>query len=125
MSARLLWLDRLGIGVSLACAVHCAGLAALALAPAIAREAEALHAWEAPLLWSALVLGALSLVPSYRAHGHVLPLALFGAGAMSVLLGHSLPGLEIALTLPGVVVVASAHALNLRHCASHAAAARH
>lgn len=115
--------DRLGIGVSLTCAVHCAATGALSLVPSLAStslgaSSAALEWMEAPLLVGALFVGLWSLVPSYRTeHGRPLPLALFLVGLVHLVLSRLVEGnLEVALTVAGVAFVAAAHVLNLRYC---------
>lgn len=120
--------DRLGIGVSLTCAVHCAATGALSLVPSLASStlgasSEALEWVEAPLLVGALFVGLWSLVPSFRnEHGKPWPLALFVAGLAHLFASRVVEGsAEIGLTVLGVGLVALAHGLNLRYCGlSHA-----
>lgn len=121
-AGRRSWLDRVGIGVSITCAIHCVGVAVLAAAPAFAASAssglgERLESFEGALLWCAIAIGAIALVPAYlRDHRKPLPLALFGSGIALLAASRVLEasGLEIAITVVGVALVASAHALNLR-----------
>lgn len=122
------WLDRLGIGVSITCAVHCVGAAILAAAPAFAATAspalgERFETAESALLWVALGIGALALVPAYlREHRRPLPLALFTGGLACLVASRLIDasGLEIAGTVAGVALVSSAHLLNIRaHRAAH------
>jgi hypothetical protein len=125
--------DRLGIGVSLTCAIHCAATGALSLLPSLASTSlgaagEALEWLEAPLLAGALLVGLWSLVPSYRTeHGRPLPLALFLVGLAHLVASRLVEGgAEIVLTVAGVALVATAHALNLRYCGlSHGSPTSH
>lgn len=120
--ARSSWLDRVGIGVSITCAIHCIGAALLAAAPAFAASAspalgERFEAAEGALLWVALGVGALALVPAYlRDHRNPAPLGLFGGGIALLAASRAFEagGLEIAVTVAGVALVASAHLVNLR-----------
>jgi len=119
---RRAWLDRVGVGVSLTCAVHCVGAALLAAAPAFAASSapalgEGLEWMEGALLWIALGVGSFALVPSYlREHRRALPLVLFAVGLGSIALARALDGefAEIAGTVTGVALVAGAHVVNLR-----------
>lgn len=119
--------DRLGIGVSLTCAVHCAATGALSLAPSLmgaASHGETLELVELPLLLMALVVGLYSLVPAYRTeHGRPQPLALFLAGLGLLFVSRLVEGpAELVSTVTGVGLVACAHLVNLRLCArAHAA----
>ena len=116
------WLDRLGVGVSLTCAVHCVFAGLLAAAPAFAASTapalgEGLEWLEGALLWFALGIGSFALVPSYlREHRRALPLALFALGLGVIAISRWLEGdaLEIGGTVTGVALVASAHVANLR-----------
>lgn len=118
---RRAWLDRLGVGVSITCGIHCVGAALLAAAPAFAASTapalgEGLEWLEGALLWIALGVGSIALVPSYlREHRNVLPLILFALGIGVIALVRSASDeLEIAGTVTGVALVASAHLVNLR-----------
>jgi hypothetical protein len=111
-------LDRLGIGVSLTCAVHCVASAVLGVIPALAGRIAFLEWIELPMLIVALVVGTTSLVPASRAHGHRGPLALFASGMVLLLLSRFAPEgpAELALTVSGFTPVALAHLWNLRLC---------
>lgn len=112
-------LDRLGIGVSLTCAVHCIASAILGVIPALAGRVAFLEWIELPMLVVALVVGTTSLVPASRAHGHRGPLALFAAGMVLLILSRFVPtegSAELALTVSGFTPVALAHLWNLRLC---------
>lgn len=121
-AGRAPWLDRLGIGVSITCAIHCVAAGLLAAAPAFAATAApelgAQFEWaEGALLWAALGVGTLALVPAYlREHHRPLPLALFGAGLALLALSRTIDAdfVEIGGTVAGVALVAGAHVLNLR-----------
>lgn len=111
--------DRLGIGVSLTCAVHCAAVGALSLVPSLLGGAsEALEAFEMPLLLAALAIGLLALVPAYRREHHrPQPLALFGLGAASLLGSRFVAEtVELGATVTGIACVAGAHLWNLHAC---------
>lgn len=115
-------LDRVGIGVSVACAIHCVLAALLAAAPAFAATAapslgEGFEWLETALLWMALGIGAFALVPAYlREHRRAWPLVLFGLGIALVASVRAVDSetLEVSGTVSGVALIASAHLLNLR-----------
>lgn len=119
--------DRMGIGVSVGCAVHCAATGALSIAPSFASFggaegsslAEVLEWLETPFLAFALLVGLYALVPAYRnEHGNPQPLALFFVGLAQLAASRFVEGpMEIAITVLGVAFVASAHFVNLRACA--------
>ena len=108
-------LDKAGIGVSLACAVHCVLAAGLALVPALAAGGAAMELVEGPLLWGALALGILSLAPSYRHHRNLAPISWFVAGVTVIAISHTTEGLlETLGTVCGVALVSTGHVLNMR-----------
>lgn len=112
-------LDRLGVGVSLGCAIHCiaAGLVSALPSAALGFEAEWLELLEWPLLIAAAAIGLTSLVPSFRDHGSRVPLALFALGMGILGLSRIVPdAAEIATTVAGVTAITSAHLVNLRLC---------
>ena len=118
--------DKLGIGVSLTCAIHCVITALLSLLPTMGMSAltgAAMEWLELPLLFGALSVGLFALVPTYlREHKSARPIQLFGTGIAFVVASRFFSGMtETALTVVGVVFVASAHVVNLRlHAAHHA-----
>lgn len=114
-------LDRLGIGISLGCAIHCVASALIALVPSLLPRdlSPWLERLEWPFLVGAAIVGATSLVPSFRRHGDARPVSLFTLG-MGMLAGSRFMHgpMEIALTVTAVTIVAAAHVLNLRACSS-------
>jgi hypothetical protein len=120
--------DKLGIGVSLTCAVHCVITALLSLLPTMGFSAiggAAMEWLELPLLLGALGVGLFALVPTFlREHKDARPISLFATGIAFVGASRAFSGMiETGLTVVGVVFVASAHVVNLRlHAAHHAKA---
>ncbi len=117
-------LDRLGVGVSLGCAIHCiaAGLVSALPSAALGFEAEWLELLEWPFLIAAAAIGLSSLVPSLRHHGSRVPLSLFALGMGILALSRVAPdAAEIATTVAGVAAITSAHLFNLRLCHPRAA----
>jgi hypothetical protein len=111
-------LDRVGIGVSLTCAIHCIATALLGVVPALAGRLAILESIELPMLVAALVVGIASLVPAARAHHHRGPLGLFSAGMLLLIASRFVPegAPELILTVGGFTPVALAHVWNLRLC---------
>lgn len=109
-------LDRVGVALSGLCVVHC--LAGLVLVSVLGLGAEALlaPAWHRAGLALAIVIGAVTIGLGVMRHGRLLPLvvACVGLALMSGGLFVSHGAEEAALTVPGVVLVALAHLLNLR-----------
>lgn len=109
-------LDRMGLIVSGLCMVHClAGLfligmlglgGGLLLHPAIHRVGLIL----------AVVIGAATIGANALRHGHRLPLMVGGTGlllmAAAIVSDHGLA--EAVMTIGGVLLVATAHVINLR-----------
>jgi hypothetical protein len=117
--------DKLGIGVSLTCAVHCVITALVSLLPTMGVSAfgPAMEWLELPLLFGALCVGLFALLPAYlREHRRPLPLVLFGIGICFITASRFVTGMpETGLTVVGICFVASAHVVNLRlHAAHHA-----
>lgn len=130
--------DRLGIGVSMTCAVHCVLSSMVALAPTFGISAlgvtgpgafgigTAMEWLELPLLLGALGIGLWALVPGYlRDHKKPLAVRLFVVGIGLIFASRLVVGpletspLETGLTVVGVIFVASAHIANLRAHAAH------
>lgn len=108
--------DRLGVLISGLCMVHCvAGLFLISvlgvgggvlLNPAIHRFG----------LVAAFVVGLLTIGAGALRHGHRLPLALgaLGLALMAAAIASDHGTAEALLTICGVVLVASAHIVNMR-----------
>ncbi|MBU0555269.1 MAG: MerC domain-containing protein [Alphaproteobacteria bacterium] len=110
-------LDRLAIGLSGLCAVHCLTTAvAVGLLSSLAGIFEA-HIIHEGGLAIAMVLGALALGQGARRHGMALPVAIgaLGLGIMAgaLSLPHGWEG-ETPYTLLGVALLAFGHELNRR-----------
>lgn len=110
-------MDRVGIALSSLCVVHC--LAGLVLVSVLGLGGEALLApvWHRAGLALAVGIGAVTIGLGVRRHGQLAPLivASFGLALMTGALVVRHGPLEAALTVPGVLLVATAHFLNLRH----------
>lgn len=115
--------DKLGIGVSLTCAVHCVITALVSLLPTMGVSAfgPTMEWMELPLLFGALCVGLFALLPTYfREHHKPLPLVLFGIGICFIVASRFVAELmETALTVIGIAFVATAHVVNLRLHARH------
>lgn len=107
-------LDRLAIGLSGLCLVHCLAttvLLALAAAAGGLLGAEWIHEVGLGL---AMVMGAISLGRGILEHGYSMPSAIGGLG-LGVMAGAlTLPhdGTEALFTVVGVAVLALGHRLN-------------
>src|SRR5437762_14010876 len=108
-------LDRIAMGLSGLCLVHCVGTAVL-----LGLLASASGFLGRPIIHEvglslAMLIGALALGRGYFEHGFILPPAV-GALGLSVMGGAlTLPegGHEAIYTMTGVLIVALAHRLNM------------
>lgn len=121
--------DRVAIGLSVACLVHCLALPiALLLAPTLG---PLMLGTESPVHWLllglALPVSVYALWHGYRAHGQVLGLWLGALGLviMLVAVSHIFDrSLETGLTVIGVSLLLVAHLLNLRNESVHRSSTR-
>lgn len=110
------WLDRLAIGMSGLCLVHCLGTAIVVALLASAGSFLLHPAIHETGLAIAICLGAVALGRGTFTHGHILPAAVGGlglgvmAGALSLPHGDG----EAVYTIIGVAIVALGHDLNRR-----------
>jgi hypothetical protein len=107
-------LDRIAIGLSGLCMVHCLATAVLLGLLASAGGflgSPWIHEIGLPL---AMVLGAVALGRGISEHGFLLPSAVgsLGLAVMAVALGLPHDGSEAALTVLGVATLALGHRLN-------------
>ena len=108
-------LDRIAMGLSGLCLVHCLGTAIL-----LGLLASAGGLLGAPIIHEvgltfAMILGSIALVRGILEHGFMMPSAIGGLG-LGVMAGAlSLPhdGTEAAYTVAGVLILALGHRLNV------------
>ena len=118
-TTRLGWfpgLDRLAIGLSGLCVVHCLATAVLiALASAAGGLLLSPHIHEFGLA-IAIPLGALALGRGIWAHGYMMPSSVgaLGLGVMAGALTLPHSDMEVVYTLIGVGLLALGHDLNRR-----------
>jgi len=119
-------LDRVAIGLSSLCLVHCIATVLLTAALASAGAALANPAWHEVGFTLAMLIGAIALGRGFATHRDWRPLLLGACGL--ALMGVGLVGAdglpEIAATMAGVVLLAIAHRRNARcgHDHGHARA---
>ncbi|HEX3676691.1 MAG TPA: MerC domain-containing protein [Sphingomicrobium sp.] len=108
-------LDRLAMGLSGLCAVHCVATAVL-----LGLVASAGGLLGKPIIHEvglslAMVLGAIALGRGIREHGFFLPSAVgvTGLGLMAYAMSLHESGYEPAFTILGVLVLALGHRLNI------------
>ena len=107
-------LDRLAIGLSGLCLVHCLGTTAFLAVIATAGGALGADWIHEVGLVLAMIMGAVSLGRGIFEHGYMMPSAVGGLG-LGVMAGAlTLPhdGSEAIYTMMGVVILALGHRLN-------------
>lgn len=112
-------LDALGIGASLACAVHCVALPLLAAVLPLAGAAVHYEPLEYLLLGATPVVGLAALYRGYRyQHRRIRPSVLFIIGFALLMAGHFwFPHeWELAGIALGAGLLIAAHIDNIRFC---------
>ena len=109
-------LDRLAMGLSGLCAVHC--VATVVLLGLVASAGGLLGK---PIIHEvglslAMIIGAVALGRGVREHGFLLPSAVGAVGLATMAYAMSLheTGFEPAFTIVGVTILAFGHRLNIR-----------
>jgi hypothetical protein len=120
MKFKVNW-DALGIGASLACAIHCALLPLfLSSLPLFGINIINNTGFEVGMILLALGIGSYSLYHGYKKHHHsFLPLFLFFTGFAFLVLKQFFIRYENWLLIPGVVLIIVAHVINYRSCRVH------
>ena len=106
--------DRLAIGLSGLCLVHCLGTTAFLAVIATAGGALGAEWIHEVGLVAAMLMGAVALGRGIFVHGYMMPSAVGGLG-LGVMAGAlTLPhdGSEAVYTMMGVVILALGHRLN-------------
>jgi hypothetical protein len=120
MKLKVNW-DLLGIGASLACAIHCA-LLPLILSSLPLFGINIIHhtGFEIGMIFLALSIGSYSLYHGYKKHHHSLfPLSLFITGFIFLVMKQFFIQYETWLLVPAVLLIITAHLLNFRFCRVH------
>jgi len=117
MKLQVNW-DALGIATSLVCAIHCAVLPLLLSSlPLFGINIIHNNFFEAGMIALAFVVGSLALFHGYRRHHHrLLPLLIFATGFTFLVLKEMSLSYEVALLIPAVSFILTAHYLNYRFC---------
>jgi uncharacterized membrane protein len=121
MKFRVNW-DALGIGASLACAIHCALLPMISTSlPLFGINIIHNTGFEVAMMLLALFIGTYSLYHGYKKHHHsLLPLSLFFTGFIFLVLKQFFIHYQTWLLIPAVMLIIAAHLLNYRNCRVHA-----
>ncbi len=120
MKFRINW-DALGIGASLACAIHCALLPLfLSSLPLFGINIINNIVFEAGMIGLALLIGLYSLSHGFRRHHHSLvPILLFLAGFSLLVMKEFFMHYFNWLLAPAVLLIITAHLINYRSCRVH------
>ena len=110
-------LSKVGVGVSLLCAVHCAALPLVAGAAALPGG----HWLELGMVGAAAVIGYTTLGSSYFQHRRPLPLSTLTAGLGTLAAAHFLApeDWEAFAAILGALLLVGAQILNHRHHRVH------
>jgi len=120
MRGRINW-DALGIGASLACAIHCALLPLfLTSLPLFGINIIDSLGFEIAMIVLSLGIGVYSLSHGFRKHHHsLIPIWLFLGGFGFLVAKQFFASVETWLLIPAVILIISAHLLNFRFCRVH------
>jgi hypothetical protein len=107
-------LDRIAMGLSGLCLVHCLGTAVLLALVSAAGGFLGAHIIHEVGLTLAMLLAAIALGRGVREHGFMMPSAVggLGLGVMAGALTMPHDGTEAVFTVGGVMIVALGHRLN-------------
>jgi hypothetical protein len=114
---KLNW-DVLGITTAVACAIHCA-LLPLFLSSLPLFGINIIHNiyFEAGMITLAFAVGSFSLFHGFRKHHHqILPLLVFAAGFILLVMKQFFVLYETWLLLPAALLIITAHFLNYLYC---------
>ena len=113
--------DAIGIGASLACAIHCA-LLPLFFSSLPLLGINVLHntSFELGMIVLSFVIGAYSLYHGYKKHHHSYkPIILFTLGIALMLSRLVFRNIEIILLFPAAFFIIIAHVNNHMRCRVH------
>ena len=120
MKQKINW-DALGIGASLACAIHCALLPLfLSSLPLFGMNIIENPGFEVGMIVLAFVIGAYSFYHGFKKHHHSLrPFLVFSLGFIMLILKQVFHEYQLWLLIPGVILIITAHLINYRSCRIH------
>ncbi|HEX5652789.1 MAG TPA: MerC domain-containing protein [Chitinophagaceae bacterium] len=120
MKININW-DALGIGASLACAIHCALLPLfISSLPLFGMNIINNEGFEAGMILLAFGIGSYSLYHGYRKHHHSWrPFIFFAIGFGFLVLKQFFIHYMTWLLVPAVLFIIAAHLTNYRFCRVH------
>lgn len=115
MSKKINW-DALGVGASMACAVHCAVLPLLLTSlPVLGINLIDNTVFEYGMIGLALGIGFFSLWQGFRKHhGQIRPFLFFGAGMIFLFAKQYWHAYQLWLLPFAILCITAAHLLNFR-----------
>lgn len=110
--------DGLGIGASIACAIHCAVVPLFFTSlPLFGLNMVDNKPFEFFMIGVALLLGIMALRHGFKWHHHrYIPLFLFVLGIGLLILKEIVPGHPLWMIIAAVLLVVFAHYLNYKMC---------
>ncbi len=120
MKGKINW-DALGVGTSLACAIHCA-LLPLFFSTLPLFGINIIHhtGFEVGMILLALLIGSYSMYHGYKKHHHsLLPMSLFLSGFLFLVLKQFFLEYHNWLLVPAVLLIIAGHLNNYRSCRVH------
>ena len=120
MKLKINW-DALGIGASLACAIHCALLPLfLSSLPLFGMNIIDNTGFEVGMIVLAFVVGSYSFYHGFKKHHHSLrPFLVFSLGFLLLVLKQVFHEYQLWLLIPAVILIIAAHLINYRSCRVH------
>lgn len=117
MAVKINW-DAMGIGTSIACAIHCAILPVIVTSlPVFGINIIHNGFFEWTMISIAFFVGAYSLVHGHIKHHRTFgPILIFSMGFIFLVLKQFLPALEISFLIIAVILIISAHYYNYILC---------
>lgn len=111
-------LDSLGFSASFLCALHCASLPLILTAiSASSFSFLANPFFEVSMILVSVLIGLSSLLPSYKNHKNIVPIASLLIGFSFIFSGHFVVPdyLESIVTPIGAFIVAFSHLINIKY----------
>jgi hypothetical protein len=120
MKLKINW-DALGIGTSIACAIHCALLPLfLTSLPLFGINIVHNTAFEFGMIGLALIIGSRAMYHGYKKHHHSWkPLVFFLIGMLFLFTKQFMLHWHYVLLIPAVFFIIYAHLINFKACRVH------